>query len=90
MREGENKQFDVLKKLYVLAFNQAYEHYKNTYDGYVSEIQKMSEWSNIDDDQKKKVLDELESIDVKGVVISSDLINANGLGTLEKLKEKYN
>ena len=86
--EGDNKQFDVLKKLYVLSFNQAFEHYKNTYAGYVSEIQKMSEWSNINDDQKKKVLDELEFIEISGVVISSDLINANGLGTLEKLKEK--
>lgn len=86
--EGDNKQFDVLKKLYVLSFNQAFEHYKNTYAGYVSEIKKMSEWSNINDDQKKKVLDELEFIEISGVVISSDLINANGLGTLEKLKEK--
>ena len=86
--EGENKQFDVLKKLYVLAFNQAFDHYKNTYNGYVEEIQKMDEWTKIDDSQKKRVLDELESIDAKGVVISQDLINATGLGTLEKLKEK--
>ena len=88
--EGESKQFDILKKLYILAFNQAFEQYKNTYDGYVSEIQRMDEWSKIDDDQRKKVLTELESIDVKGVVISSDLINATGLGTLEKFKEKQN
>ena len=88
--EGESRQFDVLKKLYILAFNQAFEQYKNTYDGYVSEIQRMDEWSKIDDDQRKKVLAELESIDVKGVVISSDLINATGLGTLEKFKEKQN
>lgn len=86
--EGGNKQFDALKKLYVLAFNQAFDHYKNTYNGYVEEIQKMDEWSSIDDSQKKMVLDELESIDAKGVVISQDLINATGLGTLEKLKEK--
>ncbi len=86
--EGDNKQFDALKKLYVLAFNQTFDHYKNTYDGYVREIQKMDEWSNIDDEQKKKVLDELESIEIKSVVISQDLINATGLGTLEKLKEK--
>mgnify|MGYP000022445015 CR=1 FL=1 len=75
------------KNLYVLAFNQAFDHYKNTYDGYVEEIQKMDEWSNIDVDQKKKVLAELESIETKSVVISQDLINAIGLGTLEKLKE---
>ena len=86
--EGDNKKFDALKKLYVLAFNQTFDHYKNTYDGYVREIQKMDEWSNIDDEQKKKVLDELESIEIKSVVISQDLINATGLGTLEKLKEK--
>lgn len=86
--EGDNKQFDALKKLYVLAFNQAFDHYKNTYNGYIEEIQKMYEWSNIDDSQKKKVLDELESIDVTGVVMSQDLINATGLGTLEKLREK--
>lgn len=86
--EGDNKQFDALKKLYVLAFNQAFDHYKNTYNGYIEEIQKMYEWSNIDDSQKKKVLDELESIDVIGVVMSQDLINATGLGTLEKLREK--
>ena len=86
--EGDNKQFDALKKLYVLAFNQAFDHYKNTYDGYVEEIQKMDEWSNIDVDQKKKVLAELESIEAKSVVISQDLINATGFGTLEKLKEK--
>ncbi len=86
--EGDNKQFDALKKLYVLAFNQTFDHYKNTYDGYVREIQKMDEWSNIDDEQKKKVLDELESIEIKSVVISQDLINATGLGTLEKLMEK--
>ena len=61
--EGDNKQFDALKKLYVLAFNQTFDHYKNTYDGYVREIQKMDEWSNIDDEQKKKVLDELEGIE---------------------------
>ena len=47
--EGESRQFDVLKKLYILAFNQAFEQYKNTYDGYVSEIQRMDEWSKIDD-----------------------------------------
>ena len=86
--EGDNKQFDALKKLYVLAFNRAFDHYKNTYDGYAQEIQKMDEWSNIDDDQKKTVLAELESIEAKSVVISQDLINATGLGTLEKLKEK--
>ena len=86
--EGDNKQFDALKKLYVLAFNQAFDYYKKTYAGYVEEIQKMDEWSNIDDSQKKMVLDELESIEVKGVVISQDLINATGVGTLEKLKEK--
>lgn len=86
--EGDNKQFDALKKLYVLAFNQAFDLYKNTYNGYVEEIQKMDEWSNIDNDQKKKVLDELEYTETKGVVISQDLINATGLGTLEKLKEK--
>ena len=34
------------------------------------------------------MLDELESIDVTGVVMSQDLINATGLGTLEKLREK--
>ena len=76
--EGDNKQFDALKKLYVLAFNQAFDHYKNTYNGYVEEIQKMDEWSNIDNDQKNKVLDELESIEIKGVVISQDFINATG------------
>lgn len=86
--EGDNKQFNALKKLYVLAFNQTFDNYKNTYDGYVREIQKMDEWSNIDDEQKKNVLDELESIEIKSVVISQDLINATGLGTLEKLKEK--
>ncbi|MGN9057579.1 hypothetical protein ACTNA4_14260 [Bariatricus sp. HCP28S3_A7] len=87
---GENKQFDTLKKLYILAFNQDFDHYKKTYDGYVTEIKKMEEWEKINVEQRKQVIDALDYINVSGVVISPDMINASGLGTLEKLKDKQN
>lgn len=86
--EGDNKQFDALKKSYIIAFNAAFDHYKSTYDGYVVEIKKMEEWGNISSVQQENVLKELVYVNVKGITISQDLINANGLGTLEKLKER--
>lgn len=84
---GHVSEFEKVKKLYVLAFNDSFDHYKKTYEGYLDEIKKMSEWDNISEDQQTVVVEKLKYVKVSGVVIT-DFINATGLGTLEKLREK--
>lgn len=87
--QGNISSFESVKKIYVIAFNDNYEHYKKTYEGYLAEIEKMPEWDNINETQQKKVVERLKYVEVSGVVIN-DYVNATALGTLEKLKEKQN
>lgn len=84
---GHVSEFEKVKKLYVLAFNDSFNFYKKTYESYLDEIKKMPEWDNISENQQSVVVEKLKYVKVSGVVIT-DCINATGLGTLEKLREK--
>ncbi|MDD3138017.1 MAG: hypothetical protein PHX08_03475 [Lachnospiraceae bacterium] len=85
---GDSKKFDELRKIYIAVFNERYDIYKKTYYSYIEQIKMMKEWPEISDDKREWVLRVLNYSQVSGVVFSTDIITANGLGTLEKLKEK--
>lgn len=85
---GDSKKFDELRKIYIVVFNERYDIYKKTYHLYIEQIKNMDEWAQMSDAQKEKVLRTLNYSQVLGVVFSTDFISVNGLGTLEKLREK--
>ena len=85
---GDSKKFDELRKIYIAIYNERYNIYKKTYHSYIEQIKNMNEWPDMSEVQKEKVFNVLNYSQVSGVVFSTDFISVNGLGTLEKLKEK--
>lgn len=81
-------RFEDLKKIYMKAYQQMYHTYRNTFETLNRQIEDMEEWQSMTAEQKEQVIGTLVYTEVSSVVFTGNFVCANGLGTLEQLRDK--